>query len=62
MRSLAEGLRTVTVLLHPYLPETAGKLLAALGEEELALETAAFGDRPGGSTVSKLPHLFPKPQ
>jgi methionyl-tRNA synthetase len=62
LRSLAEGLRTVTVLLHPYLPETAAKLLAALGEEDLELETAAFGDRPGGRTVTKLPQLFPKPQ
>jgi methionyl-tRNA synthetase len=62
LRSLAEGLRTVTVLLHAYMPDTAAKLLAALGEEDVALETAAFGDRPGGRTVSKLPQLFPKPQ
>src|SRR3712207_5051755 len=32
LRSLAEGLRVVTVLLHAYIPETAGKLLTALGE------------------------------
>jgi methionyl-tRNA synthetase len=63
LRSLAEGIRAVTVLLHPYIPETAAKLLAALGEEELALEHAAFGARPGGGTVeAKLPPLFPKPQ
>jgi methionyl-tRNA synthetase len=52
----------VTVLLHPYIPEAAGKLLAALGEEELALEAAAFGTRPGGGAVSQVPPLFPKPQ
>ena len=40
LRSLAEGIRAVTVLLHPYIPETAAKLLAALGEEDLALESA----------------------
>jgi methionyl-tRNA synthetase len=62
LRSLAEGIRAVTVLLHPYIPETAGKLLAALGEEELALESAAFGARPGGGAVSQVPPLFPKPQ
>jgi methionyl-tRNA synthetase len=62
LRSLAEGIRALTVLLHPYIPETAGKLLAALGDEELSLETAAFGARPGGGTVTKLPQLFPKPQ
>ena len=60
--SLAEGIRTVTVLLHPYMPETAAKLLESLGEEELALESAPFGARPGGGAVGKLPQLFPKPQ
>ena len=62
LRSLAEGLRSVTVLLHPYMPETAGKLLAALGQPELALQTAGFGERPGGSRTESLPQLFPKPQ
>jgi methionyl-tRNA synthetase len=62
LRSLAEGIRAVTVLLHPYIPETATKLLAALGEEDLALESAAFGARPGGGSVDKLAPLFPKPQ
>ena len=32
LRTLAEGLRTVTVLLHPYMPETHRALLDALGE------------------------------
>jgi methionyl-tRNA synthetase len=62
LRSLAEGIRTVTVLLHPYIPDTATNLLAALGEPELALASAGFGARRGGGTVSKLPQLFPKPQ
>ena len=62
LRSLAEGIRTVTVLLHPYIPETTAKLLDALGERDLALGSAGFGARPGGGTVSKLPQLFPKPQ
>jgi methionyl-tRNA synthetase len=62
LRSLAEGIRAVTVLLHPYMPETAAKLLEALAEQDLTLEVAEFGARPGGGTVSKLPQLFPKPQ
>jgi methionyl-tRNA synthetase len=62
LRSLAEGLRTVTVLLHPYIPDAAGKLLRALGEEDLALGTAAFGARPGGGRAASLEPLFPKPQ
>ena len=41
LRSLAEGIRAVTVLLHPYIPETAGKLLDALGR-------AGPRPRPGG--------------
>ena len=62
LRSLAEGIRAVTVLLHPYIPETAAKLLEALGETELALDGAAFGARPGGGSVGELAPLFPKPQ
>src|ERR671915_60852 len=55
LRSLAEGLRLVTVLLAPYVPATAGKLLAALGQEDTALEAAEYGARPGGTPVEKLP-------
>jgi methionyl-tRNA synthetase len=62
LRSLAEGIRAVTVLLHPYMPETAAKLLEALGDEGVELESAGFGARPGGGRVGKLPPLFPKPQ
>ena len=64
----------VTVLLHPYMPETATRLLAALGSpatEELAVggATEAAG-RLGARArvrraarrrrVEKLPPLFPK--
>jgi methionyl-tRNA synthetase len=59
--SLAEGLRVVTVLLAPYIPETAERLLGALGAPELDLEGAAYGARQGGTRVEKLPPLFPKP-
>ncbi len=56
--SLAEGLRVVTLLLFPYLPEAAGKLLAALGRDERDLEE--FGGRGGGASVERIPPLFPK--
>jgi methionyl-tRNA synthetase len=62
LRSLAEGLRVVGVLLTPYIPESAGKLLAALGQEDTALTGAEYGAAPGGAWVEKLAPLFPKPQ
>ncbi|HXC23950.1 MAG TPA: class I tRNA ligase family protein, partial [Solirubrobacteraceae bacterium] len=37
LRTLAEGLRVVSVLLHPYLPEATEKLLAKLGAPDLSL-------------------------
>jgi methionyl-tRNA synthetase len=62
LRSLAEGLRVVTVLLHPFMPDTTGRLLAALGagEDALALDGARLGAHPGRNRVQKVPPLFPK--
>jgi methionyl-tRNA synthetase len=60
LRSLAEGLRVITVLLAPYIPETADKLLAGLGQDDRSIEGAVYGAAPGGATVEKLPPLFPK--
>jgi methionyl-tRNA synthetase len=65
LRSLAEGLRTVTVLLHPYLPESTGKLMDALGcegEDRFAIAAAEFGAGPTGTPIGDLPPLFPKPE
>ncbi len=56
--NLAEGLRVVTLLLAAYMPEASGRLLAALGEDSLAL--ADFGSRPGGAAVERIAPLFPK--
>jgi methionyl-tRNA synthetase len=61
LRSLAEGLRVVTLLLAPYIPETADKLLDALGADDRSLDSAAYGAEPGGARIEKLPPLFPKP-
>ena len=53
----------MTLLLHPYMPETTATLLDALGESDRTLEHAAFGARPGGAKrASALAPLFPKPQ
>jgi methionyl-tRNA synthetase len=59
LRTLAEGLRVVTVLLWPWLPASAEKLLAALGAEDLALEHARL-DAGRVRSVAKLEPLFPK--
>jgi methionyl-tRNA synthetase len=60
---LIEGLRTVTVLLYPYVPEVAERLLRALGqdgERAASLENARLGACPGGARLQKLEPLFPK--
>jgi methionyl-tRNA synthetase len=62
LRSLAEGLRCVTVLLHPYLPQSTAKLLEALGATDTSLAAAVFGSVPGGAEVGELAPLFPRPQ
>jgi methionyl-tRNA synthetase len=59
LATLVEGLRTVTVLLTPYLPVTSAALLGALGAPDDSWAAAAFGA--GGVTqVEKVPPLFPK--
>ena len=60
LASLVEGLRVVTVLLHPYMPATTAKLLDALGQPGTELSGAGFGAGGGGASVSKLEPLFPK--
>ena len=59
LASLAEGLRFVTVLLHPYLPDSTACLLDALGVPDVTLAGAGFG---AGSirAVRALEPLFPK--
>jgi methionyl-tRNA synthetase len=50
----------VSVLLHPYMPESAGRLLEALGQEDLSIGNAAFGSIGGGAQVGDLSPLFPR--
>jgi methionyl-tRNA synthetase len=56
--TLAEGLRVTTLLLHPFMPETTGRLLDALGES--SRELAELGSREGGRQIERIPPLFPK--
>jgi methionyl-tRNA synthetase len=58
--TLAEGLRVVSVLLHAFMPGSAERLLAALGREDLSLESAALGAVEGGAKVGELGQLFPR--
>jgi methionyl-tRNA synthetase len=59
LHTLAEGLRSVTVLLWPYLPASAERLLGALGSPELSLAGAELG-RGRMGRVSPIESLFPK--
>jgi methionyl-tRNA synthetase len=58
--TLAEGLRVVSVLLHPFMPGSAERLLAALGQEDRSLERARLGVRGGGAEIGELGQLFPR--
>jgi methionyl-tRNA synthetase len=60
LASLSEGLRVLAVILHPWMPESTGKLLAALGDEDVALDGARMQAGRLGA-ISKLDPLFPKP-
>ena len=57
---LAEGLRVVSLLLWPFVPTAAGRLLDALGVEDRSLEAARLGAGSGGATLGELGHLFPR--
>jgi methionyl-tRNA synthetase len=59
LATLVEGLRSIAVLLHPWVPQSAGKILDALGAPGLDFEAA----RPAGGTartVTRIAPLFPK--
>jgi methionyl-tRNA synthetase len=58
--TLAEGLRVMSVLLHPFMPASAERLLAALGHEELGLDGATLGAVGGGARITELGQLFPR--
>jgi methionyl-tRNA synthetase len=59
LRTLAEGLRSLAVLLWAYMPASCERLLAALGRPDTALAAAAL-DAGGVARASPLEPLFPK--
>ena len=59
MGDALEALRIVAVLLHPWMPASAAKLLAALGTDDVSYAAASLGA--GHVTrVDRLEPLFPK--
>ncbi len=58
--TLAEGLRVVSVLLHPWIPDSSERLLTALGREDRSLATAELGAFGGGASIGELGQLFPR--
>jgi methionyl-tRNA synthetase len=60
LASLAEGVRVVSVLLLPYMPTSAARLLDALGADDHTLASARFGAGRAGP-IGELEPLFPKP-
>ncbi|MFY9488725.1 MAG: methionine--tRNA ligase [Solirubrobacterales bacterium] len=60
--ALVEGLRVVSVLLNPFIPQSTQKLLVAIGCEGAHNDLAAaqFGSGDGGEKIGELPQLFPK--
>jgi methionyl-tRNA synthetase len=60
LASLAEGVRSVSVLLHPYMPASVEKLLTALGDPDVSYDRALFAENGSGLPVQTLEPLFPK--
>jgi methionyl-tRNA synthetase len=59
LATLAEGVRVIAVLLHPWMPQRMGVLLDALGTPDVALDGARLGAGTP-ARVEKLEPLFPK--
>ncbi len=61
LASLAEGIRVLSVLLHPYMPSSTERLLSALGSVDVDYGSAGIRARRGASAPSRaLDPLFPK--
>jgi methionyl-tRNA synthetase len=59
--TLADGLRAVAVALASYLPETADRILSALGQPgDLAWENVAAGRSAPAEGIEPAPPLFPR--
>ena len=61
LATLVEGIRVLSVLLHPYMPASTGRLLDALGAPAIEFAHATFAEHGRGGRVTALESLFPKP-
>jgi methionyl-tRNA synthetase len=59
LATLCEALRSLTVLLSPWLPASAEKLLGALGASDESYSAATFGSGSLGA-IEKIEPMFPK--
>jgi methionyl-tRNA synthetase len=59
LRSLFEGIRVVSLLLHPYMPAATDKLLLAMGFHDREFSLARWLAHTGGMAAPLEP-LFPK--
>jgi methionyl-tRNA synthetase len=61
LATLYEGVRAVSVLLHPYMPVSIERALLALGAPDVGFAGAALAPAvAGGRGVETMPPLFPK--
>ncbi len=60
LASLAEGVRALSVLLHPYMPHSTDTLLATLGAQAGDYSEARFAATGRALQVGELAPLFPK--
>ena len=58
--SLAEAVRALSVLLHPYMPQSTDTLMATLGGQAGDYADAIFGAHGRELSVAELAPLFPK--
>jgi methionyl-tRNA synthetase len=60
LATMYEGLRVITVMLAAYVPESAERLLGALGATSIDWSAAEFAPATSAAAVTALPPLFPK--
>jgi methionyl-tRNA synthetase len=60
LASLAEAVRALSVLLHPYMPSSTATLLDALGRPAVDFAAARYAPHGWGGAIGPLAPLFPK--
>lgn len=67
LSNLMEGLRTIALLIYPFMPHTANKIFETLGINEsvesfitCSIERRHFGQTKGSYNIKQIPDLFPR--